>query len=141
MCFLWVQVVVPGVTLTFRTKTMTRFKSAKSFALIHTTGAITYETPTKEILEIGHVNFEAEDIAGNPVADFLGRRGFPIEDTHALPDGGYSMTPDKDILSSSSTAPQKNQTYAQISGDLNPIHVSPYFAALAELPDTIVHGC
>lgn len=39
-------------------------------------------------------------------------------------------TPSKAMLSSTSAAPKSNHTYARISGDLNPIHVSPYFAAL-----------
>eukprot|EP00668_Euglena_longa_P007013 GGOE01008376.1.p1 GENE.GGOE01008376.1~~GGOE01008376.1.p1 ORF type:complete len:4141 (-),score=1338.09 GGOE01008376.1:1069-11655(-) len=128
--------VAPSAVLTFRTATVRRFGQG----LLQVTGSVTCETSTKETVVIGTVEFEAEQVAGNPVADFLSRKGTPLEDTKALPNGGYSLTPRKALLSSTSAAPKSNHTYARISGDLNPIHVSPYFAALAELPDTIVHG-
>jgi fatty acid synthase subunit beta len=37
-------------------------------------------------------------------------------------------------------APASNETYAQVSGDYNPIHVSRVFAEYAGLPGTITHG-
>eukprot|EP00667_Euglena_gracilis_P000009 EG_transcript_9 len=128
--------VAPGAVLTFRTSTVRRFGRG----LLHVTGSVSCETTAKVTVVIGTVEFEAEEVVGNPVADFLARKGTPLVDTRALPNGGYSLTPSKAMLSSTSAAPKSNHTYARISGDLNPIHVSPYFAALAELPDTIVHG-
>jgi len=37
-------------------------------------------------------------------------------------------------------APASNVTYARVSGDYNPIHVSRVFASYANLPGTITHG-
>jgi acyl dehydratase len=33
-----------------------------------------------------------------------------------------------------------NEPYSKVSGDFNPIHMNPYFAAFASLPDIITHG-
>jgi fatty acid synthase subunit alpha, fungi type len=37
-------------------------------------------------------------------------------------------------------APSTNEPYSKVSGDYNPIHTNPYFAAFASLPGTITHG-
>jgi len=37
-------------------------------------------------------------------------------------------------------APASNETYACVSGDFNPIHVSRVFSSYANLPGTITHG-
>ena len=37
-------------------------------------------------------------------------------------------------------APSSNETYARVSGDYNPIHVSRIFSKYANLPGTITHG-
>ena len=37
-------------------------------------------------------------------------------------------------------SPASNETYARVSGDYNPIHVSRSFAQYASLPGTITHG-
>ena len=37
-------------------------------------------------------------------------------------------------------APASNETYARVSGDYNPIHVSRVFSSYANLPGTITHG-
>merc|ERR1711939_833692 len=37
-------------------------------------------------------------------------------------------------------APSSNETYARVSGDYNPIHVSRVFSKYAKLPGTITHG-
>ena len=49
---------------------------------------------------------------------------------------GYRVLSAPDIAK----APAENLSYASASGDLNPIHTNPYFAVLAQLPDTITHG-
>lgn len=44
-----------------------------------------------ESKNLGLAGFEAEEVVGNPVADFLARKGTPLVDTRALPNGGYSL--------------------------------------------------
>lgn len=52
-----------------------------------------------------------------------------------LPDNGYIVG-----AFDLAYAPKDNAAYARASTDCNPIHCSRYFAALAHLPEPIVHG-
>ncbi len=52
----------------------------------------------------------------------------------AVPDG------DPDHLVESATLPQQALLYRQVSGDLNPLHADPGFAAFAGFPQPILHG-
>ena len=159
--------IAPGVVLTFRLNTFERYKSKRVFAEIATNGIVTMETTTKETIQVGTVEFTAGECAGNPVVDYLSRTGKPVEQAVFFDNGGYSVLPDPKgepfvlpntgfssaclhsisllfffflVFSSSVTTPSSNVAYARISHDLNPIHVNPYFADFAELPDTITHG-
>jgi fatty acid synthase subunit beta len=50
--------------------------------------------------------------------------------------GGYTFAMTDAIFN----APLTNEPYSKVSGDFNPIHISPYFSDLVSLPDTITHG-
>lgn len=94
------------------------------------------ELPTKEVIQVGSVDYEAGTSYGNPVTDYLSRNGKTIEESvvfeNAIPlSSGEELT---------SKAPGTNEPYAIVSGDYNPIHVSRVFAAYAKLPGTITHG-
>ncbi|KAG7748821.1 hypothetical protein KL912_001883 [Ogataea haglerorum] len=123
-----------GKTLTFRCKSVYYFKNQHVHSSVRTTGAVYYEMPSKEIKQVAEINYKAGVSHGNPVVDYLSRYGVPIEQPvqleHAVPLSGALVT----------KAPGSNETYAAVSGDYNPIHVSRVFASYANLPGTITHG-
>lgn len=123
-------------TLTFRLQSLVRFKNKSTFSSVETIGQVLLELPTKEIIQVASVDYDAGFSHGNPVIDYLQRHGTSIEQPvnfeNAIPLN--SKTPL--IL----RAPASNETYARVSGDYNPIHVSRVFASYANLPGTITHG-
>ncbi|KAJ3414301.1 3-oxoacyl-[acyl-carrier-protein] synthase [Chytridiales sp. JEL 0842] len=131
--------LTPGSVLIFRLQTFTRSKSATSFSEVQTTGSVFLRT-TKETVQVGKVEYHAKDCFGNVVTEYLHRNGSPIEQDIFFSNGGYSILPDPKVFPSTVDVPVGNEMYAKVSNDLNPIHVNPYFADLANLPGTITHG-
>ncbi|KAI5964258.1 FAS1 [Candida pseudojiufengensis] len=122
--------------LTFRCESTYKFKSANVYSSIITTGQVFMELPTKEIIQVGEINYEAGISYGNPVIDYLKRNGKTIEEAVTFENPIPISSKDELI----SKAPGTNETYAIVSGDYNPIHVSRVFASYAKLPGTITHG-
>ncbi|OIW28344.1 beta subunit of fatty acid synthase [Coniochaeta ligniaria NRRL 30616] len=125
-----------GQTLTFRLQSLIRYKNKTVFSSVETRGQVLLELPTKEIIQVASVDYEAGESHGNPVVDYLQRHGSSIEQPINL---------ENPIHLSGKTplqlrAPASNETYARVSGDFNPIHVSRVFASYANLPGTITHG-
>ncbi|ODV81559.1 S-acyl fatty acid synthase thioesterase [Suhomyces tanzawaensis NRRL Y-17324] len=125
-----------NTVLTFRCESTYHFQSAEIYSSIETTGQVYLELPTKEVIQVGVVEYEAGKSYGNPVTDYLTRHGKTIEEAvtfeNAIPISfGEELT---------SKAPGTNEPYAKVSGDYNPIHVSRVFAEYAKLPGTITHG-
>ncbi|KAI8805920.1 hypothetical protein BJ742DRAFT_774644 [Cladochytrium replicatum] len=133
--------LTPGSILIFRLHTLTRFKDAKTFSELETTGSVYIKT-TRETIEIGKVIYHHSSgtIHGNIVLEYLNRNGTPIEQAVNFKSGGYSILPDPKVFPAVVSVPSSNHNYAQSSLDLNPIHVNPYFSDLAGLPGTITHG-
>nr|KMM68812.1 fatty acid synthase subunit beta dehydratase [Coccidioides posadasii RMSCC 3488] len=125
-----------GQTLTFRLQSTVRFKNKTVFHSVETMGQVLLELPTKEIIQVASVEYEAGTSHGNPVIDYLQRHGQSIEQPvhfeNPIPLSGKTPL----ILK----APASNETYARVSGDYNPIHVSRVFSSYANLPGTITHG-
>jgi fatty acid synthase subunit beta, fungi type len=125
-----------GQTLTFRLQSLVRFKNKTVFSSVETSGQVLLELPTKEIIQVASVEYEAGVSHGNPVIDYLQRYGSSIEQPvnfeNAIPLNGKTAL----LL----RAPASNETYARVSGDYNPIHVSRVFSSYANLPGTITHG-
>ncbi|GME81857.1 unnamed protein product [Ambrosiozyma monospora] len=121
-------------TLIFRLKSVNKFKSANVFSSVETTGAVYTETTSKEVKQIAEVNYHAAFSYGNPVIDYLTRNGNPIEQPILF------ENPIPLSAAITTKAPTTNETYAAVSGDFNPIHVSRVFASYADLPGTITHG-
>ncbi|GMM38923.1 tetrafunctional fatty acid synthase subunit [Saccharomycopsis crataegensis] len=126
-----------GETLTFELETDVTFKDQKVFSSVKSTGKILLELPTKEIKQVGTVDYEAAESYGNPVLDYLKRNGTSIEETKLF-ESPISMAAAESI--NSVYLPGSNDPYAVVSGDYNPIHISPIFAKYAQLPGTITHG-
>lgn len=125
-----------GQTLIFRLQSLVRFKNETVFSSVETRGQVLLELPTKEIIQIASVEYEAGTSHGNPVIDYLERHGSSIEQPvnfeNPIPLNGKTPL----LL----RAPASNETYARVSGDFNPIHVSRVFSNYANLPGTITHG-
>ncbi|EGV63242.1 beta subunit of fatty acid synthetase [Yamadazyma tenuis] len=123
-------------TLTFRLESVYKYKSTEIFSSIHTSGKVYYELPTKEVVEVASVNYEAGRSYGNPVIDYLSRNGSTIEQA-VIFENSIPLSSNEELTSK---APTTNEPYAKVSGDYNPIHVSRVFANYAGLPGTITHG-
>ncbi|KAL1956696.1 hypothetical protein VTO42DRAFT_6946 [Malbranchea cinnamomea] len=137
----WFRLDEPGVellgqTLTFRLQSLVRFQNKTVFRSVQTVGQVLLELPTKEIIQVASVEYEAGPSHGNPVIDYLERHGSAIEQPvhfeNPIPLSGKTPLTLK--------APASNETYARVSGDYNPIHVSRVFSTYANLPGTITHG-
>ncbi|KAI0974504.1 fatty acid synthase beta subunit dehydratase [Xylaria arbuscula] len=125
-----------GQTLTFRLQSLVTFKNQTVFNTVATSGQVLLELPTKEIIQIGSVDYEAGVSHGNPVLDYLERNGSSIEQP-ILFENSIPLSGKAPLLLK---APASNETYAKVSGDYNPIHVSRVFSSYANLPGTITHG-
>jgi fatty acid synthase subunit beta len=125
-----------GQTLTFRLQSLVRFKNETVFQSVETVGQVLLELPSKEIIQVASVEYDAGVSHGNPVIDYLQRHGRSIEQPvnfeNSIPLSGKTPL--------SLKAPATNETYARVSGDFNPIHVSRIFASYSNLPGTITHG-
>jgi len=125
-----------GQTLTFRLQSLIHFKNKTVFSSVETLGQVLLELPTKEVIQIASVEYNAGVSHGNPVLDYLSRYGSafdqPINFENAIPLNGQTPLELK--------APASNEPYARVSGDYNPIHVARVFASYAGLPGTITHG-
>ena len=123
-------------TLTFRLQSLVRLKNRTVFSEVQTVGQVLLELPTKEIIQVASVDYNAGVSHGNPVIDYLQRHGSSIEQPvnfeNPIPLSGKTPL----VL----RAPSSNETYARVSGDFNPIHVSRVFSSYANLPGTITHG-
>ena len=124
-----------GKCLVFQLKTHATWRSNRAISRLETTGAI-HERPLNGRLQrLGQVHFVAHDCHGNPVMDFLRRKGMhAITKTDLKTPGWFENT------ALNVTLPSCNANYARISRDFNPIHISPIFADWANLPGTITHG-
>lgn len=125
-----------GQTLVFKLQSLVRYKNKTVFSSIQTQGDVELELPTKEIIKVATVEYEAGASYGNPVLDYLTRNGSaldqPVNFENPIPLSGKTPL----VLK----APSSNETYARVSGDYNPIHVSRVFSQYAGLPGTITHG-
>ncbi|KAI8919392.1 fatty acid synthase [Powellomyces hirtus] len=128
-----------GATLIFRLETFSQNANPSVLAQVKTTGSVFLKT-TREVIEIGTVSYEASNVHGNVVMEYLNRHGSSIEQPVFFESGGYSVLPDPKLFPATVTVPTSNHAYAVASGDLNPIHTNVYFADLANLPGTITHG-
>ncbi len=120
-------------TLTFEIETEVTYKNKTIFNSVQSYGKVLLELPSKEIIQVGTVEYEAGQSHGNPVIDYLTRNGSAIEQK-------VKFENNIPIATLESRAPGTNEPYAVVSGDYNPIHVSRVFSKYANLPGTITHG-
>ncbi|KAL3427035.1 acyl transferase domain-containing protein [Phlyctema vagabunda] len=119
----------------FSVETMSQNVNGEVVKSLKITGKATVETVEGEIL-VGSIRYQTINSHGNPVNHYLKKYGVLLEMQHDLQNpiilhGAGSRVLKRKVSSS---------TYASLSGDNNPIHLSKTFAGLAGLPGTIVHG-
>ena len=124
-----------GKLLHFRLRTRTTWENKKVFGSLETRGTIYSVQGSGKLEELGVVHFETGRCLGNPVIDFLERKGGEKLGSTKLKNAGWPGDCSMDVL-----IPKDNNIYGRVSKDYNPIHVSPVFASIANLPGTITHG-
>ncbi|KAK6413368.1 beta subunit of fatty acid synthetase, partial [Oleoguttula sp. CCFEE 5521] len=125
-----------GQTLVFRLQSLTKYKNKTVFSSLQTLGKVELELPSKEIIQVASVEYEAGASLGNPVLDYLSRNGEALDQPMVF----ENPIPLHGKIPLVLKAPSSNETYARVSGDYNPIHVSRVFSQYADLPGTITHG-
>lgn len=125
-----------GKELAFHLQSFVKYKNKTIYSSVETIGQVLLELPTKEVIQIASVEYNAGVSHGNPVLDYLQRYGKAVDQAilfeNAIPLNGKTPLELK--------APASNELYARVSGDYNPIHVSRVFSSYAGLPGTITHG-
>ncbi|KAK0628747.1 acyl transferase domain-containing protein [Bombardia bombarda] len=123
-----------GKTLVFKLHSHSQWATAATTNLT-VSGTVEHRLWNGSSRRVGSVAFEAPHCHDNPVLEFLQRKGRALDGKVPLKNPGWSGTSETVVV-----APSHTELYAQVSGDRNPIHVSPVFAELAELPGPIMHG-
>ena len=124
-----------GKTLVFRLHEYCAWRSRTSYKVLQTSGEVFVREWNDQLTHVGEVSFEAANCTGNPVLEFLDRKGRKPRDQVPLEKPGWNGSRSMDVQ-----MPSSSEYYARISKDNNPIHVSGQFAELADLPGPIVHG-
>lgn len=129
------KVKLVGMRLSFRLTTFTSWRDEQTMEELRSSGPVFLHSWNGEKEEIGRVLFQATSCKGNPVLDFLQRKGTPVAECKKL-DSPLQLF----NTSQAVQIPLSNELYSQFSKDFNPIHISGLFAEYAELPGTITHG-
>lgn len=131
-----------GTSLVFRTDSSYNFKTKDVYSAVECTGSVTLAN--EEVAgaplpaPVADISYSSSGpTKGNPVVEYL-QRFAVIKDPPSMFESPYTLT--SEVHPSEFVAPYDNLAYSNISGDVNPIHVNPYFADLAGLPGTISHG-
>jgi fatty acid synthase subunit alpha, fungi type len=126
-----------GTRLIFRLRSEVTYKDKVNYRSVAVAGDVLVRDHLGSLVKVAYVDFERDESQGNPVVAYLQRHGSaksaPIPLTTE-----YHLTSDSNP--SLYRAPSTNEPYSKVSGDFNPIHTNPYFAAFASLPGTITHG-
>ncbi|KAI3333101.1 sterigmatocystin biosynthesis fatty acid synthase subunit beta [Ustulina deusta] len=136
----WLQLNDPslpliGKTLAFQIHTSNQWANQTSAANLQVRGTVDEKLWNGSLRNLGSVVFDTSKSHGNPVLEFLQRKGEVIDGRVPLKNPGWTGDSEVSIL-----APSHTHLYAKVSGDCNPIHGSHVFAEIAELPGPIMHG-
>lgn len=128
-----------SAALEFHLETLSRFKSKTDLNAIETTGEVYSRSAAGDLAPVAAVRYSATDSNANAVTAYLSRCGTTLTPSAMEKSlgGDYSPAPSAVV---EITIPSSNRAYSLASGDNNPIHTSPLFASLVDLPGTITHG-
>jgi len=126
-----------GMRLTFRLRSEVTYKDKVNYRSVAVAGDVFVRGHLGRLVKVAYVDFERDESHGNPVVAYLQRYG-------SAKSAPISLAAEYHLTSSTNPslyhAPSTNEPYSKVSGDFNPIHTNPYFAAYASLPGTITHG-
>ncbi|RYC64520.1 hypothetical protein CHU98_g1678 [Xylaria longipes] len=136
----WLQLDDPfmpliGKTLVFQLRTSSQMASPNSAADLEVRGLVEEKLWNGSLRKLGSIAFASPESHGNPVLEFLRRKGETINSRVPLKNPGWTGDSEVSVL-----APSHTHLYAKVSRDCNPIHGSHVFAEMAELPGPIMHG-
>ncbi|KAK8022512.1 hypothetical protein PG993_013279 [Apiospora rasikravindrae] len=124
------------VTLEFHLQTFTKWSDAVH-GRVDTSGRVFVRSEAGDLTPIAIVKHShvGDSRPNNVVLSYLERHGRIVasQRQHILPTAASTHV-------SQLTVPASNEQYSRASGDFNPIHTSPLFADLVDLPGTITHG-
>jgi len=127
-----------GSTLEFHLDSLVRYESRHTLRSAEISGKVYKRGAFGQLEHIGTVSHqETSPCEMDAVRSYLRRAGRPTDDGKRLLDGDAPPSP---AHVATITIPTSNEPYSRASGDVNPIHTSPMFAALVDLPGTITHG-
>jgi len=138
--FEWADEMKPlaaGMRLIFRLRSEVTYKDKVNYRSVAVAGDVFVRGHLGRLVKVAYVDFERDESQGNPVVAYLQRHGSAKSAPIPLP-AEYHLTSSTNF--SFYHAPSTNEPYSKVSGDFNPIHTNPYFAAYASLPGTITHG-
>ena len=120
-------------TLTFRLETVWFASSNKTVfrARSRLIGQVLLELPTKEIIQVATVDYSAGASSRQPGG---GLSGTQRHVDRAACERSITPIPLSGKAPLALKAPASNETYARVSGDYNPIHVSRVFCQLRQSP-------
>ena len=124
-----------GKTLIFRLETESNHSGSQEDQ--SRTAGLVFESCQNGLeAQVGRVDYKYSS-TGNPIIDYLERKCDAMTSNSKIPldSPGWTGSHTLEV-----TMPSSNDSYARLSGDYNPIHVSPIFADWAGLPGTISHG-
>ena len=131
-----------GTRLIFRLRSEVTYKDKVNYRSVAVAGDVLVRDHLGSLVKVAYVDFERDESQGNPFVAYLQRHGSAKSAPIPLATE-YHLTSDSNP--SLYRAPSTNEPYSKVSGDFNPIHTNPYFAAFASLPGTIyawhVHQC
>ncbi|KAK2463415.1 hypothetical protein APHAL10511_004501 [Amanita phalloides] len=130
--------LVAGASLIFHIRSFVTYKDKDAVKNVIIKGHVFVRNQMKALVKVGLINFEWDDVHGNPIIEYLKRHGSATSLPVPLPNDGYTLS--KKMDNTVFNAPLTNEPYSKISGDFNPIHVNAYFSDFASLPATITHG-
>ncbi|KAK8091778.1 beta subunit of fatty acid synthetase [Apiospora hydei] len=124
------------VTLEFHLRTFTKWTDA-AHGRVDTSGRVFVRSEAGDLTPIAIVKHShmGDSRHNNVVLSYLERHGRIVasQRQHVLPTAAATHV-------SQLSVPASNEQYSRASGDFNPIHTSPLFAHLVDLPGTITHG-
>ena len=128
--------IIIGKTIIFKLSTQVTYGPASQFTSLQVVGQILEKNSLGVVERLGQVYYETGVCHGNPVLDFLNRRGSLVHKSRSLTQPGWNGENSWKIQ-----IPRENSPYSRVSGDTNPIHSSRIFANYAaQLPSTVTHG-
>jgi hypothetical protein len=132
------KLLTAGTRLIFRLRSEVTYKDKVNYRSVAVAGDVFVHSHLGRLVKVAYVDFERDESQGNPVVAVAYIQRYGSAKSAPIPLATeYHLT--SSIYPSLNHVPATNEPYSKISGNFNPIHTNPYFAAHASLPGTITH--